>query len=144
MSMDMFLSHSRLFSLLFSQLDQIGWISVAAWLNRNQRRQRGHKSITSPLPFHQLSLSLFVSVAFSSFFNPSALLSSSSSLSFECHSTLPSYSNMLLLIKNQVPSLSKTDALPPQFFSWKAQMPTPLPSISSICGVRLLEPCKTF
>lgn len=83
----------------------------------------------------------------SPFFNLSALLlaaSSSSSLSFECHSTLPSYSNILLLIKNQVPSLSKTYALPPPFFSWKAQMPTPLPSISSICGVRLLEPRKTF
>lgn len=108
-----------LLSLPRTQLNQIGWISVAAWLNRYQRHNREQKSITSPLSFHQLSLSLFVSVALSSFFHLSALLlaaSSSSSLSFECHSTLPSYSNIFLLIKKQIPSLSKTCALPPPFF----------------------------
>lgn len=71
------------------------------------------------LPFPFISyLSLSVFVALPSSFNLPALLfaaSSSSSLSFECHSTLPSYFNMLLLIKNPVPSPSKKDALPPHF-----------------------------
>ncbi len=109
-----------LFPLSRMQLNQIGWISVAAWLHRYQRHQREQKSITSPLPFHQLSLSLSVFVALPSSFNLPALLfaaSSSSSLSSECHSSLPSYFNMLLLIKNPVPSPSKKDALPTHFFS---------------------------
>lgn len=97
-------------------------------IHRYQRHQREQKSITSPIPFHQLSLPLSVFVAFSSSFNLPALqfaASSSSSLSFKCHSTFPSYFNMLLLIKNQVLSQSKKDALPPHFFPWRAQMQIP-------------------
>ena len=129
-------------------LNQIGWISVAAWLHRYQRPQRGQKSITSTRSLSStISLSL-VFVALPSSFNLPALLlaaSSASSLSFKCHSTFPSYFNMSPLIKNQVPSPSEKGALPPRFFfSSRTQMPAHHSSIFSICGARLLQQHETF
>lgn len=77
------------------RLNQIGRISVAAWLHRYHGHQREQKSITSPLPFHQLSFpSVFVALP-PSIFPLFCFTASSSSLSSEYHSAFPSYFNML-------------------------------------------------
>lgn len=77
------------------RLNQIGRINVAAWLHRYHGHQREQKSITSPLPFHQLSFpSVFVALP-PSIFPLFCFTASSSSLSSEYHSAFPSYFNML-------------------------------------------------
>lgn len=109
------------------RLNQIGRINVAAWLHRYHGHQREQKSITSPLPFHQLSFpSVFVALP-PSIFPLFCFTASSSSLSSEYHSPFPSYFNMLPFpfspsktlknLKNRMPSLplslsSSTDANP--------------------------------
>lgn len=114
-SVYMFLSHSLLFimhTVKPHRMDKCGSM-VKQIPEAPQRAKINHFSSSLSSAF-----SLPLCLCSSLFLLPALLLeaSSSSSLSFECHSTLPSYSNILLLIKNKVPSLSKPCALPPPFF----------------------------